>query len=167
MSNLTNNRLNTTLTSQQVDEVKTAIQIIYSNMPFLLGLTVGERIALPKINVANKAFAEDAINAITNNAEMLPGYLKVANMQTDLQLFTQLDELSGLVRQLLEKIEDTQILAGSEAYVSALVGYKLFGAAASAGIAGSDAVYDSLKARFASASVPKKEAASESDDSDN
>lgn len=114
----------------------------------LLGLTTDERIALPKINVANKAFTEDAINAISNNATMLPGYLNVANMQTDLQLFTQLDELTGLVRQLLEKLEDTQILAGSEAYVAALTGYRLFSAAAEAGIAGSDAIYDSLKARF-------------------
>ncbi|WP_332452485.1 hypothetical protein [Chryseobacterium aquaticum] len=164
MSNLTNNRLNTTLTSQQVAEVKTAIQTIYASMPFLLGLTVEERIALPKINVANKAFAEDAINAISNNAEMLPDYLKVEDMKTDLQLFSQLDELSGLVRQLLEKIEDTQILAGSEAYVAALVGYKLFGAATSAGIPGSDAIYDGLKARFASASVPKQETTTESVD---
>lgn len=140
---------NITMTTQQITDVKSAIQTIYTNMPFLLGLTVEERIALPKINVANKAFAEDAINAITNNAEMLPGYLKVVDMQTDLQLFTQLDELSGLVRQLLEKVEDTQILAGSEAYVSALTGYKLFAAAAIAGIPGSDAIYDGLKERFA------------------
>lgn len=157
MSNLTNNRLNITMTAQQIADVKSAIQTIYINMPFLLGLTVEERIALPKINVANKAFAEDSINAIANNAEMLPGYLKVADMQIDLQLFTQLDELSGLVRQLLEKIEDTQILAGSETYVAALTGYKLFGAAASAGIPGSDAIYDGLKTRFISASAPKPE----------
>lgn len=162
MSNLTYNRLNSTLTPQQITAVKAAIQTIYTNMPFLLGLTVEERIALPKINVANKAFAEDAINAITNNAEMLPGYLKVAGMQTDLQLFTQLDELSGLVRQLLEKIEDTQILAGSETYVAALTGYKLFGAAASAGLPGSDAIYESLKARFTSASAPKTDTPEES-----
>lgn len=49
---------------------------------------------------------------------------------------------------MLEKLEDTQILAGSEAYVSALTGYKLFGAAADAGLPGADAIYDSLKTRF-------------------
>ena len=84
---------------------------------------------------------------------MLPGYLNVATMQTDLQLFSQLDELTPLVRQLLEKLEDTQILAGSEAYVSALAGYRLFGAASEAGIPGADAVYDGLKARFSTGST--------------
>lgn len=157
MSNITNNRINTTLSTQQISDVKAAVQSIYANMPFLLGLTTEERIALPKINVANKAFTEDAINAINNNTQMLPAYLNIEAIQTDLQLFTQLDELAGLVRQLLEKIEDTQILTGSEAYVSALTGYKLFGAAASAGIPGSDAIYDGLKARFTMASTPKPE----------
>lgn len=161
MSNITNNRINTTLSAAQITGIKSAIQNIYTNMPFLLGLTVEERIALPKINVANKAFAEDAIYAISNNAEMLPSYLDVEAIKTDLQLFTQLDELAGLVRQLLEKIEDTQILAGSEAYVSALTGYKLFAAAASAGIPGSDAIYDGLKARFTIASTPKPETPTE------
>jgi hypothetical protein len=49
-------------------------------------------------------------------------------------------------------MEDTQMLAGSEAYSSALTAYKLFQAASEAGLKGSDAIYDSLKARFAQTS---------------
>jgi len=164
MSNLNNNRINTTLTAEQISGVKTAIQSIHSQLPMLTGLTVEERVNLPKINVANKAFTEDAINAITNNAEMLPSFLKIEHMQTDLKLFTQIDELTGLVRQLLEKLEDTQMLAGSEAYVSALTGYKLFSAAAEAGIPGSDSIYDSLKERFNNgSSTPTDKKKDESD----
>ncbi|WP_312766937.1 hypothetical protein [Epilithonimonas sp.] len=70
-------------------------------------------------------------------------------MQTDLTLFAQLDELIALHNQLGEKLQDTQLLAGSEAYVGALTLYKLFGSAADAGVAGSDAVYNQLKQRFA------------------
>ena len=51
--------------------------------------------------------------------------------------------------QILEKINDTQLLAGSEAYTSALTVYKLFGSAADAGIPGTDTIYDLLKQRFA------------------
>ena len=161
MSSITNKILNVTLSPAQVTGIKYVIQNIYTNMPFLVRLTENERIVLPKINITNKAFVEDAINTISNNTTMLPGYLSVTDMQTNLQLFTQLDELAGLVRQLLEKIEDTQILAGSETYIAALTGYKLFGAAASAGIPGSDAIYSSLKARFLTESIPKKESPSE------
>lgn len=154
MSNLTNNRLNVTMTAAQVTAVKTALQTIATNMPFLVGLTVEERVALPKINVSNKAFTEDAINAVANNAGILPAYINATTMQNDYQLFIQLDELLGLMRQLVEKAEDTQMLAGSEAFVAALSSYKLFGAAADAGLVGADAIVDSLRQRFIAPGTP-------------
>ena len=149
MANITNNRLSITMTAAQITAVKTAVQTIQTNMPFLLGLTNEERMALPKINVANKAFTEDAINSMVNNPSLLPAYFNVAEIQKDVTLFAQLDELNTLVNQLGERINDTQLLAGSEAYVSALAAYRNFEAAASAGVSGADTIYDLLKSRFA------------------
>lgn len=149
MSNLTNNRINITATAAQLTAVKTALQTITDNLPFLIGLTAQERTALPAINVNNKAFAEDAINAAVNNSTLIPSYLSVTNMQNDLTLFTQLDELVGLTNQLCERLEDTKLLAGSESYVAALALYKLFGSAADAGVPGADAIVTQLKTRFA------------------
>ena len=149
MSNLSNNRLSVVATAAQIAAVKAALQTIGTNLPFLTGLTVEERIALPAININNKVFTEDAINAAVNNTGLIPSYVSVPNMQNDLLLFSQLDELVVLVKQLLEKLEDTQLLAGSEAYTSALATYKLFGSAADAGVPGADAIYNQLKTRFA------------------
>lgn len=149
MANLTNNRINTTATAAQVTAVKTALQTIAANLPFLVGLTTEERIALPSINVSNKAFTEDAINAGVNNPTLIPSYVSVVNMKNDMLLFTQLDEIIMMTKQLLEKMEDTQLLAGSEAYTSALTLYKLFGSAADAGVGGTDAIVTQLKQRFA------------------
>ena len=149
MANLSNNRLNITATTEQITAVKAALQTITTNLPFLLGLTIDERVALPAINVNNKAFTEDAINAGVNNSSLIPSYVSVATMQNDMMLFSQLDEIIILTKQLLEKLEDTQLLAGSEAYTSALTLYKLFGAAADAGVPGADAITAQLKQRFA------------------
>jgi hypothetical protein len=148
MANLTNNRINTTATPAQITAAKAAIQTINTSLPFLIGLTTEERIQLPAIDVSNKTFTEDAINAGLNNASLLPAYISVPNMQSDLSLFTQLDEIIVLVKQTLEKLEDTQLLAGSEAYTSSLMLYKLFGSAADAGMPGADAVVAQLKMRF-------------------
>ena len=149
MANLTNNRINTTATAAQVTAVKTALQTIAANLPFLVGLTSEERIALPSINVSNKACTEAAINAGVNNPALIPSYVSVVNMKNDMLLFTQLDEIIMMTKQLLEKMEDTQLLAGSEAYTSALTLYKLFGSAADAGVGGTDAIVTQLKQRFA------------------
>lgn len=149
MSNLSNNRLNISATPVQISAVKAALNTIATNLPFLIGLTIDERISLPSIDVNNKAFTEDAINAGVNNAALIPSYVSVANMQSDMTLFNQLDEIKILTKQLLEKLEDTQLLAGSEAYISALTLYKLFGSAADAGVPGADAIYEQLRTRFA------------------
>ena len=150
MSNLLNNRVNATATAAQVTAVKAAFQTILTNLPFLVGLTADERKSLITIDVSNKAFTEDAINAAVNNPTLVPSYLSVANMQSDLTLFTQLDEISGLANQLCERIEDTKMLTGSEAYSVALALYKSFGSAADAGVQGADSIVEQLKKRFPS-----------------
>lgn len=149
MSNLLNNRVSTTATAAQLTAVKTAFQTILTNLPFLVGLTAEERKSLTAIDVNNKAFAEDALSAAVNNPTLVPPYLSVPNMQSDLTLFSQLDEISGLANQLCERIEDTRMLAGSEAYNVALSMYKSFGSAADAGVTGADSIMDKLKKRFA------------------
>jgi hypothetical protein len=149
MSNINDSCLNVRMTPAQITAVKAALQTIQTNMPFLTGLSVEERIALPKLNVSNKAFTEDAIYSAVNNTNMFPSYFSTANLQTDYNLYVQLDELILLVDHVAERISDTQMLAGSQAYVSALASYRLFGAAADAGVPGADAIYDRLKSRFA------------------
>ena len=150
MANLTNNRLNIVATEAQITAAKNSLVQFDAQFPFLIGLTVEEKTTLPAINVDNKIFTEDAINAAVNNMDMLPGYLSVSGVQTDMQLFNQLDELVPMVRKQLEKLEDTRFLAGSEAYSTALMIYKLFGAAAESGIPGADAIVAQLRERFTS-----------------
>lgn len=149
MSNINDNRLDVTLAPQEITQINAAITNIEVLMPFLTGLTIEERVAIPKINVANKAFTEDAINIAVNNPTFFPGYLNPAEMQKDLALFSQLDALATSMRRVVEKMEDTLMLAGSEAYISALAVYRSLGAAAKAGVPGADSLYDQLRARFA------------------
>jgi hypothetical protein len=48
----------------------------------------------------------------------------------------------------LDKVRDTQYLAGAEAYAVCLIYYKILEAAAKAGIAGAAERYNRLKVRF-------------------
>ena len=104
MSNLTNNRIDTTMTSAQFNDVKTAIDAINSAISFSVSLTTDERRSLPKISVSNKAFTQDAIKAVANNASIFPPYLDATQMSRDLELYEQLDELSIQLQQTLERI---------------------------------------------------------------
>ena len=149
MSNITNNRVSASIDEGTLKEVKDALALINSKLPFLIGLKPEERQSIPKISEVNKVFTADAIVAIKNNGNLLPAYLSVDEISKDYKLYEQLDEVVSLSQQLTEKLSDTQMMAGSEAYVSALTAYRLFEAASNAGLPGTDTIYDQLKQRFA------------------
>jgi len=148
MANITINRLNRAIEQADMDAVMAAFATIESTLSSLIGLTTEERKILPKINVDNKIFTEDAINAAVNNPDYLPGYLKPEDMQTDITLFEQLDQLMGVSNRINEKLSDTRMLAGSEAFVSALTAYRAFETSANAGMPGADQIYQQLRERF-------------------
>ncbi|HMN89755.1 MAG TPA: hypothetical protein PKE68_07015 [Saprospiraceae bacterium] len=148
MNNIGNNRVNTRLTSDDVAAIKQAIQEISYRMPFLLGLTLEERRKLAKINRSNKLFVADAIEVARENPSVLPYYLTVNDLENDYVLFQQLNEILLPLEQLYEKVRDTQMMAGSEAYQTSLTLYKLTRVAAHAGLPGMDTAHARLKVRF-------------------
>jgi hypothetical protein len=154
MSNSFSNRVSAGLIAADITAIKAAIATIKTKLPFLVGLTTAERQSIPKMNQMNRLFATDAVNAVANNADMLPAYFTAGELRKDLDLYVALDEIALVLAQLSEQVSDTQMLAGSEAYISALSAYRLFGSAATAGVPGADAVADMLAARFAGQGGP-------------
>ncbi len=148
MATQQNNRISVVVTPEQTAKVKSLMQEIDVALPFLIGLSVNERKTLPKIDVSNKVFVEDCLNAVRNNPDMLPAYLKYEEMKKDFDGFTVLDELEKMAEQLCQKIIDTRMLMGSEAYMSGLTAYRLFEAAGTAGVPGANAAYQTLRQRF-------------------
>jgi hypothetical protein len=149
-----NNRLNKILTQAEIDALRGAFNTIETILPWLIGLNTSEKVALPKMNDSNKTFTEDAQTGLSINADIFPAYLKADEMGKDVTLFNQLEEFVQRSGKLSEKLSDTQTLAGSEAYITALAVYRLAESAAIAGIPGADTLYKQLKQRFAGQGNP-------------
>lgn len=149
MANIQNNRISAGLSPTDIQDILAAINTITNKMPFLIGLTAEERKVLPKINRQNKLFVDDSLQACNNNTSLLPNYISVAEMQKDYDLYRSLEQVLQPLAQLYEKVRDTQTLAGSEAYSSALMIYKMFQMAAGVGMPGMDTIVAQLSERFA------------------
>jgi hypothetical protein len=149
-----NNRLSKTLTQAEIDALRGAFNTIETILPWLIGLNTSEKVALPKMNDSNKTFTEDAQTGLSINADIFPAYLKADEMGKDVTLFNQLEEFVQRSSKLCEKLSDTQTLAGSEAYITALAVYRLAESAAIAGIPGADTLHKQLKQRFAGQGNP-------------
>lgn len=116
--------------------------------PHLKSLTVDERKELPKMGDKSVAFVEKAREYAGQNPHLVPSFLDLAMFDADLQGSSLLSRYTRALAPLMSALEDSRMLAGSEAYQAALMIYHNAKMGASAGIPNAKAVYDDLAARF-------------------
>jgi hypothetical protein len=116
--------------------------------PYIVALTPAERHELPKMGEKTIGFVEKAYEFAKQNPNLVPPYLDMDAFGMDFRDAHGLWALVNSIRQLNENAEDTEMLAGSEAYQAALVFYKSVKMAAAQGVPGAKAVYEELKTRF-------------------
>ena len=86
---------------------------------------------------------------IDQNPSLVPGYLDINEMDVDLQAVELLQGYYYLLRQITQGLDDTTMLAGSEALTTALSFYGAIKGAVKQKAPGAKVVYDDLKRYFA------------------
>jgi hypothetical protein len=128
---------------------KTKINEVYELLkPYIIPLTPNERIHLAKMGEKTLSFVSKALELARDNAELCPPYLNIDEFGVDFDDTTRLVSLKTIAKQLYEGIDDTEMLAGSEAYQAALIFYNYVKGEAAQDIYGAKAVYEELKKRF-------------------
>jgi GrpB-like predicted nucleotidyltransferase (UPF0157 family) len=116
--------------------------------PYLLPLTPAERHNLAKMGDKTLSFVEKAHDYARQYPQFCPSYLNLAEFDVDMSDATGLRVVHVTAKQLSDDIDDTVMLAGSEAYQAALIFYNAVKAASTQDIPGAKEVYNDLKARF-------------------
>lgn len=148
MGNITENKLNTVISAADLTTISTAINSVDAKIP-IGSLTDEQRDTLKAINVNNKIFVEDVITETNlNGTGIIPPYVVVNHIVTDITVYEQLDMIESDLNTLLQRVSDLKRIAGDEAYTAALVVYKLFEGANNAGINTAKQSYEKLRARF-------------------
>ncbi|HEX8146135.1 MAG TPA: hypothetical protein VF591_02945 [Pyrinomonadaceae bacterium] len=141
------NRISSGLGEAERQKVFVAIETIRQQLPFLIDLTPEERRALPRFGPKSRGFVEQALQVAEQNPDFLPRTFDVGEMRNDVELYSALLSVQIAVAQLNERVNDTVMAVGSDAYASALLVYQ-FARAAGKGFA-LDAALDGLAKRFA------------------
>jgi hypothetical protein len=115
--------IDATLTQQEVEDIIAALKTIREQLPFLVGLSTQERRQIPKMGRKAQTFAVRALNMAVQHADVMPRHLSVEEARRDIALFEALNPILQAVSHLRELIEDTQMVAGSEAYAAARLAY--------------------------------------------
>jgi len=135
------------LLPEQQEAVLKAFADIQAQLPFLIDLSTEDRRGLPKMGDKSRAFVDQGLALATQNEGILPRAFDLDEYRADVEMVRKMEPIMMTMRQLMKKMEDTFLAAGSDAYTQTLHVYQ---AAKLAGKDGSlDEHLDSLGKRFA------------------
>jgi hypothetical protein len=128
--------------AQKLQEVQTLLA------PYLKGLTMAERRDLPKMSNKTFTFVSKSAEYCHSYPQFVPGYLNVAELNRDLSTAAALRPVLDACTALQSDVDDTVMLAGSEALMQSLVFYSTVRTAAKGGENSAKPIYEDLSARF-------------------
>jgi hypothetical protein len=115
--------INASISPEDIQEIKAALQTVQKKLPFLITLTTEERRKLVKMGDKSLAFVNNSVAAAQSNRDILPPSFGLEELVRDYQLTTTLTELLTSMRQLTEQVDDTLLAVGSDAMSSSLTVY--------------------------------------------
>jgi hypothetical protein len=130
------------------DAQKKLNEIAKALAPYLTSLSLEQRRFMPKMGDKSLAFVSKAHEMAGQNPALCPSYLNMADFDIDMADAKKLLVFNNSLQQLQQAVDDTSMLAGSEAYKTALVFYNSAKEAANNGVAGAKVLYDELRERF-------------------
>lgn len=142
------NKISVSLATESQTAIADALATIEKHLPFLISLSSAERQLLPKMGDKSLAFVYKTFEHAKQNPALVPSYLDMAELEKDVNLVVALNRVLKPLAQITEKLDDTALQAGSEAYTASLIFYTAVKAAAKAGVPGTKSVYEDLQARF-------------------
>lgn len=147
------NRISIELTDEEKAQITSAITTI--NDVFrdkLVTLSPQERREHPKMGDGTEPFVSKALDYATSNPEFTPRYVNADDMKIDFEAVSLLNGIYRPLKQLIEQLDDSILLSGSEAYVAALAYYNSVKVGAKMNVPGAKSIYNDLKQRFSKTS---------------
>jgi hypothetical protein len=126
--------------------------VVNGKLDFAVGLSSEDRKSIAKIGRKSQTFTEGALDMAEEHPELMPSGISIEGARRDMDLFVALNPVVQKLGELYHLAEDTQTIAGSEAFAAARVAYnsaKSFGAGM-----GLDDVIKDLSLRFKRAKSP-------------
>jgi len=114
------NLISTSISKKEIDEILAAIERINKLLPQLITLSNEEKASLPKVSFSNIDFVNEVLDMAEENPEQVPESIDIPEIRKDIELIESITRILRPLRQLERKLEDSALLAGSEAYIPSL-----------------------------------------------
>ena len=145
------NQISTAIPAETLADINTKVNALNAALAnyLLFNLTPSDRLELSKMGDKTIAFVQKSLEYAENNPALVPVYLDIAEAKKDFALARDLYGILQQLNTLQRAVEDTMMVAGSEAYDAALIFYSSVKGASRVNVPGSEAIYNDLQQRFA------------------
>ena len=130
---MTLNKISAEIPQEHETQVLQYVKDIESLLPFLVGLNSKARIRLAKLSRGRVDMVDRSFIHATSIPRYLPSFVTLEGFKKEVDLRDCLQRIAAEIDSLKEKIDDTILQVGAEAYRSARLFYKTVKAAAREG----------------------------------
>ncbi len=116
--------------------------------PYLLALTSDQRKEMAKMSDKTIPFVEKNLEYSGSAPQFVPPFMDCEALAGDVKVTQQLTPLYRIVKGMSDGLDDTVMVAGSEAYINALNYYNSVKQAAKNNVPVAKSIYDDLSKRF-------------------
>ena len=127
---------------QQINDINVKID------EFAIELHIDNKRELQTLGDRSLPFTEQSYLLGTQQKELVPSYINIEEFGKDITLFKQTKELIKILEVILERLKDTSIAAGADAFLTARKFYDSVKSAVKANIPGAAVAFDELKKRY-------------------
>ena len=117
------NLISTTISEKELEDILNCISGIDEKLSDLVTLTDEELAALPKTGKNAIEFISESLKMAEKHPALVPDNIDIEEIKKDVDLIKSINIILRSLRALMKKLEDSAILAGSEAYLPSLAIY--------------------------------------------
>lgn len=145
----TKNAISIQIPEEEHQAISEAIATLKSLLsPYLIALTPADRQRVPKMGDGTLPFVEKAMEYAREDGQFLPPYVDLQELEKDWNAVENLVPWLNDLQQLTSNLDDSVMMAGSEAYVGALSYYNSVKYGAKMNVADAKVIFEDLSQRF-------------------
>ena len=111
------NQISTTVPDADIKDILGAISLIESKLSKLVILSEEEKASLPRGKSNTVMFVQQCLDYAKQYPKYLPKDIDVKEIRKDMQLIQSISRVMEPLKMVVKKLEDSALLAGSEAYL--------------------------------------------------
>ncbi|GAA4275500.1 hypothetical protein [Aquimarina mytili] len=143
------NQISVVIPQDVIDNITNKLQECKNDLaPYLQALTANDRSGLFKMGDKSLPTVQKVKSYAETNPEFVPGYMDTQEFLKDETVVSQLTPIANILEQLFSDVDDTRLLAGSEALQAALLYYGQIKEANKKGVKSAKPIYEDLRQRF-------------------